>query len=315
MKILYCRVGWMESYKGSATERPQAGGKYNQENIGYEVYNYLGYEGEYYGFVEPGVNNTIHVERLCGDKKAELAEDVLIIWVAKKSSGGQYIVGWYRNAMVYRTLQDVPIEAMSIRKSKKHNVYNIYSKNVYLLGLNDRKFLIKGMGHSNIWYGNSEIDCQVFEYIQDYEKQYNNRIGKLDEKLSDITGGEREAIVKIRINQDKFRDSLIKKYNGKCCLCGVDYLSMLVASHIKPWVKSDKYEKLDIENGLLLCPNHDKLFDSGLISFDSKGKIMISSKLDKNNQIFLNVNNDYEIKMTDENASYIKYHRDNIFVE
>ena len=32
MKILYCRVGWMESYKGSATERPQAGGKYNQEN-------------------------------------------------------------------------------------------------------------------------------------------------------------------------------------------------------------------------------------------------------------------------------------------
>ena len=103
MKILYCRVGWMESYKGSATERPQAGGKYNQENIGYEVYNYLGYEGEYYGFVEPGVNNTIHVERLCGDKKAELAEDVLIIWVAKKSSGGQYIVGWYRNAMVYRT--------------------------------------------------------------------------------------------------------------------------------------------------------------------------------------------------------------------
>lgn len=90
---------------------------------------------------------------------------------------------------------------------------------------------------------------------------------------------------------------------------------MLVASHIKPWVKSDKYEKLDIENGLLLCPNHDKLFDSGLISFDSKGKIMISSKLDKNNQIFLNVNNDYEIKMTDENASYIKYHRDNIFVE
>ena len=104
--------------------------------------------------------------------------------------------------------------------------------------------------------------------------------------MSDITGDEREAIVKIRINQDKFRESLIKKYNGKCCLCGVDYLSMLVASHIKPWAKSDKYEKLDIENGLLLCPNHDKLFDSGLISFDSKGKIMISSKLDKNNQIF-----------------------------
>lgn len=28
----------------------------------------------------------------------------------------------------------------------------------------------------------------------------------------------------------------------------------------------------------------------------------------------MNVNNDYEIKMTDENASYIKYHRDNILL-
>ena len=54
---------------------------------------------------------------------------------------------------------------------------------------------------------------------------------------------------------------MLKKYHSKCCLCGVDDDALLVASHIKPWAKSDEHEKLDLDNGLLLCPNHDKLFD------------------------------------------------------
>ena len=51
---------------------------------------------------------------------------------------------------------------------------------------------------------------------------------------------------------------------------------LLVASHIKPWSISDANEKLDIHNGLLMCPNHDKLFDRGYISFDDTGRILIS---------------------------------------
>ena len=58
---------------------------------------------------------------------------------------------------------------------------------------------------------------------------------------------------------------------------------LLVASHIKPWSISDANEKLDIHNGLLMCPNHDKLFDRGYISFDDTGRILISEKLDDNN--------------------------------
>lgn len=65
MKILYCRVGWMKSYHGSTLEKPRGGGKYNEKNIGHEVYNFLCYKGKYYGFVEAGINKSIHVERLC----------------------------------------------------------------------------------------------------------------------------------------------------------------------------------------------------------------------------------------------------------
>ena len=63
----------------------------------------------------------------------------------------------------------------------------------------------------------------------------------------------------------------------------------------------------------MLCPNHDKLFDSGLISFDDNGKIIISDKLDKDNRVFLNVNDTMKIDITEDNVSYIRYHRENIF--
>ena len=53
---------------------------------------------------------------------------------------------------------------------------------------------------------------------------------------------------------------------------------MLKASHIKPWNISDDYERLDEYNGLLLTPNLDAAFDSGLISFDKDGVILISKK-------------------------------------
>lgn len=94
------------------------------------------------------------------------------------------------------------------------------------------------MGHINIWYGNPEVDKDVLNYIKNYEYNYTNRIAELEKNLTDIVGAEKEAVVKIRINQDKFRENLIKKYNGKCCLCGVNHIPVLVASHIKPWAKA-----------------------------------------------------------------------------
>ena len=90
---------------------------------------------------------------------------------------------------------------------------------------------------------------------------------------------------------------------------------LLVASHIKPWSISDANEKLDIHNGLLMCPNHDKLFDRGYISFDDTGRILISEKLDDNNRMYMNITPTMKIDITAENIKYIKYHRKNVFIE
>ena len=105
----------------------------------------------------------------------------------------------------------------------------------------------------------------------------------------------------------------MKRYS-KCCLCGVCNESLLIASYIKPWSESESREKLDVDNGLLLCPNHDKLFDRGWISFNDDGNVMISGELTTNDMFFMNVREDMKISLSEKNKQYMKYHRNNIFI-
>ena len=114
------------------------------------------------------------------------------------------------------------------------------------------------------------------------------------------------------MNQSVFRDRLLKKYH-KCCLCEVENQDLLKASHIKLWVVSDADEKLDVENGFLLCPNHDALFDGGFISFDDNGNIMISDRLTQTDCTFTNVVPTKKIKLPERNRKYLEYHRKNVF--
>ncbi len=132
----------------------------------------------------------------------------------------------------------------------------------------------------------------------------------------DLSGKEKDAIVKRRVNQNVFRERLLKKYD-KCCICKVENQSLLIASHIKPWTKSEPGEKLDLQNGFLLCPNHDALFDGGYITFDNNGQICISNRLSKMDRIFMNVNDETKmnIKLSEGNKKYLEYHRKNVYKE
>lgn len=127
-----------------------------------------------------------------------------------------------------------------------------------------------------------------------------------------LKGYEREAVIKERINQSGFRRNLIKKY-GKCCLCGVEAPELLLASHIKPWKDSDEDEKGATSNGLLLCPNHDRLFDRGLISFNDDGTILISEKMSEKDRMLMNVSNELTIQVDPDMRQYLAFHREKCF--
>lgn len=154
--------------------------------------------------------------------------------------------------------------------------------------------------------------------ITNKEEISNNAVIENAQKIEEefislnVDGASKKAIIDVRINQGIFRDLLLKKYN-RCCLCEVENPTLLIASHIKPWVESEPEEKLDVDNGFLMCPNHDKLFDKGYITFDDDGKIIISDRLTENDRVFLNVNSRMHIKLTESNKKYLKFHREKVF--
>ena len=93
-------------------------------------------------------------------------------------------------------------------------------------------------------------------------------------------GKEKEALVKVRVNQSSFRKKLLKRFKGQCCITGLNVESLLVASHIKPWAESEPRDKLAVENGLLLNTLHDHAFERHLITIDKKDKdyiVMVSN--------------------------------------
>jgi hypothetical protein len=76
---------------------------------------------------------------------------------------------------------------------------------------------------------------------------------------------ERHQLVKSRRGQGVFRDN-VESREPKCRITGVSNPRYLRASHIKPWRKSSDIEKIDGNNGLMLAPHVDFLFDRGFIS-------------------------------------------------
>ncbi|HIW18382.1 MAG TPA: HNH endonuclease [Candidatus Faecalicoccus intestinipullorum] len=109
-----------------------------------------------------------------------------------------------------------------------------------------------------------------------------------------------------------FKDTLMHEFDRTCPICGIHMPHMLIASHIKPFRNcAHIYEAADHNNGLLLCRNHDFLFDQGYITFDNDGKLILSKEL-KHPEFFA-LNNIDPALMTKSRKLYMEYHRKTIF--
>ena len=92
---------------------------------------------------------------------------------------------------------------------------------------------------------------------------------------------ERSGLVTSRVGQGAYRKRIIHRWEYKCAVTGFSNLEILIASHILPWSKATDQERLDVHNGILLSPTYDALFDRHLISFDNRGKIILSDKIEQ----------------------------------
>ena len=123
---------------------------------------------------------------------------------------------------------------------------------------------------------------------------------------------ERRGLVTSRVGQGYFRQQVIQRWNGKCAVTGSELLSILIASHIIPWSEASDNERLDVENGILLSPLYDALFDKHLISFDDDGNILFSSTLTDNDKNELGLSQNVKISVNKGMKNYLARHRNKL---
>ena len=127
---------------------------------------------------------------------------------------------------------------------------------------------------------------------------------------------DREAIVLARRGQGLFR-LRVQGIEHRCRVTGVDRPEHLRASHCKPWRDSDNAERLDGENGLLLTPSIDHLFDRGFISFRGDGRLLVSPVAHRPSLARMGVPVDREVEVggfSAGQAKYLAFHRDQVWL-
>jgi putative restriction endonuclease len=107
----------------------------------------------------------------------------------------------------------------------------------------------------------------------------------------------------------------VARVKRQCRITRVDDPTYLIASHIKPWRHASNEERLSGENGLMLAPQADYLFDRGFISFGD-GRLLVSPVADERSLIKLGIDPDRPPEIGGFSApqeSFLKFHRAEIF--
>lgn len=133
-----------------------------------------------------------------------------------------------------------------------------------------------------------------------------------------ISDTDRRAVILARRGQGLFKEAVMR-IEERCRLTGVERKEHLRASHIKPWRDCETHlERLDGENGFLMTPTVDHLFDRGFISFENNGELIISEVADPESMRRMGINVE-ERRMvgafSESQCQYLEYHRDDVFLQ
>lgn len=158
---------------------------------------------------------------------------------------------------------------------------------------------------------------ELAEIFGDYATELDQAIERQLSISPELSATEISQLIKARRGQGIFRAN-VRKFEQSCRLTGIANPLLLIASHIKPWrACRDSLERLDGNNGLLLTPHVDLLFDRGFISFTDEGALLVSPKIPDNDMTGLGI----EISkispriFNPQQRGYLDYHRSNVFID
>ena len=188
MKILFCNIARMKYYKGiiPGVDTPQFGGDYvKRTGDAYEKNNFLPVEvnGEEFcfGFFETKNttgkrSNQLHIEKIEGvPEKSEVADGVLVIWCAVHNSGTA-VMGWYKNATVYRHYIEAEPPADDELHGPRTFIIKAKAADCTLLPYGDRNMRMWwvprkqqtrsfGFGRANVWFAQEDSAVPYLEKL------------------------------------------------------------------------------------------------------------------------------------------------------
>jgi hypothetical protein len=132
----------------------------------------------------------------------------------------------------------------------------------------------------------------------------------VDVTLNDV---QKATLIMARRGQGEFRKR-VQMIEKECRVTGVHSSQLLIASHIKPWARSEPVEKLDGNNGLFLSPHVDKLFNDGFITFQKSGKLEVASDFDVAVLTRWGIDPTKNFgRFNDDQAYFLEHHHGNVF--
>ena len=146
---------------------------------------------------------------------------------------------------------------------------------------------------------------------------WERRLEEQVETDASVNETDREAIVRARRGQGLFKQRVME-IETRCRITGVDNVSHLLASHCKPWRDSTNEERLNGENGLLLTPSIDHLFDRGFIGFEDSGNLIISPVAHRPSLQRMGVETTRSVNVghfTEGQRQFLEYHRNAVLLQ
>lgn len=179
MPILVCNIGWMSRYDGidGKPDKIVGGGKYvDKSGHGHEACNFTRCaDGIVYGHVESikgEVDRNIQIEALGAEPGQDFIDGVDVVWTATNPlTAGRYVVGWYRNARVFRTRQYFDRLPSMQHKRDGIDSFRIRAKSSdsSLLSLDEREIRLgkgKGwIGHTPWWFPEVSENSEVRKFL------------------------------------------------------------------------------------------------------------------------------------------------------
>lgn len=185
MRLICFNIGWMERYDGSGTLI--SGFKYVRENkTGEEISNFVNRNGYCYGNVpvryRDGQSVSLHLERIGASKKAVSVEGVTVVFFARHPERQvACVVGWYRNAVVYRKEQREILDGQKVKYSAKAR-----AEDCVCLKVHERSFAIPsghvvkgGYGQGTMWYADADAPAIVAlrKHLEAYLRRHQSLSG------------------------------------------------------------------------------------------------------------------------------------------